>query len=200
METDLSQVQWDAVTLRMTAFPAPGSTITVSGWWETILGEAPEEQTTKPRAGEFSERGNLENGVFELKINPSSVTWVHRFDEIQQESERESLGEFIGTCEKFCKRMNRWFELEEVPNLIRLAFGAVLVQPIENQQMGLERLAKYIPAVHLDSMNSIDFLYQINRRRASEIDFVDFEINRFTKWSVIQKQLFHINPALGVMQ
>ena len=197
MESDLSQLKWDVVSLRMTAFPAPGSTMTVSGWWETVVGEAPEEQIARPRSGEFFEHGNLESGVFELKINPSSVTWTHRFDELQQESERESLGEFISTCDKFCMRMNKWFELEEVPNLIRLAFGAILVQPVENQQVGLERLTKYIPAVSLDSANSIDFLYQINRRRASELGFVDFEINRLTKWSVIQKQLFHINPALG---
>lgn len=197
MESDLSQLQWDVVALRMTAFPAPGTNISVSGWWETIVGEAPEQVTVKPRTGEFFEHGNLENGLFELKINPSSVTWIHRADDLQLENDSESLGELVSTCEEFCIKMNKWFELEAVPNLIRLAFGANLVQPVENQQMGLERVSKYIPAVSLDFANSIDFLYQINRRRPSESEFLDLEINRLTKWSVIQRQLFHINPALG---
>ena len=197
METDLSQLQWDAVALRMTAFPLPGSNITVSGWWETIVGEVPEQQTAKPRIGEFVEHGKLESGILELKINPSTVTWIHRADELQQENARESLGEFRSSCEEFCARINKWFELEAVPNLIRLAFGANLVQSVQNQQKGLERLAKYIPAVSLDSAHSTDFLYQINRRRASKLDFADLEINRIMKWSVTQHQLFHINPALG---
>ena len=195
MESDLSQFKWDSVALRMTAFPAPGSEITVTGWWESVAGEVPEQQTVNPRAGEFLEHGEYGNGRLELKINPASVNWIHRVDELPPEKGPVTLGEFQSSCEKFCSLMNKWFDLDAAPNLVRLAFGASLIQPVQSQKEGLERLARYIPAVKIDPAHSSDFLYQINRGRASKLDIEGLAINRVMKWSVTQHQLFLLDPA-----
>lgn len=195
MKSDLSQLKWDAVALRMTAFPAPGSNVTVAGWWESVAGELPEQQIVNPRSGEFAEHGKHGVGRLELNVNPVSVTWIHKVDELQPENRTATLGDFLNSCEKFCELMNRWFDLDSVPNLVRVAFGANLIQKVQNQQAGMERLAKYILAVCVDPANSSDFLYQINRRRASKLDREGLEINRVMKWSVTQHQLFLLNPA-----
>lgn len=195
MEPDLSQFQWDAVTLRMTAFPKPSTEVTRIDWWQSVAGELPEQQILNPRSGEFAEHGKQGVGRLELNVNPVSVTWIHKVDELQPENRTATLGEFQNSCEKFCELMNRWFHLESVPNLVRVAFGANMIQKVQNQQAGMELLAGYIPSVTVDPANSSDFLYQINRRRTSKLDKEGLEINRVMKWSVTQHQLFLLNPA-----
>ena len=188
MGSDLSQFQWDAVALRMTAFPKPGSEITAMDWWKSVVGEVPEEQTAKPRSGELIERGELGLGLLELKINPVSMTWIQRVEEPQWEEELVSLGAFQSACGTFCPLMKNWFDLDAVPNLVRLAFGADLIQSVDSKEAGYKRLASYIPAVALDPANLSDFIYQINRRRYSILENEEFAINRIMKWSVLRRQ------------
>jgi hypothetical protein len=98
-------------------------------------------------------------------------------------SEIPVLGPFIETLEVFLGLTNRWFELETCPPLVRLAFGAVLLQPVENQTQGYEILSTYLP-FQVDLEETSDFLYQINRRRESATGIADVKINRLAKWSV----------------
>ena len=186
MEADLSQLKWDAVSLRMTAFPKPGSEITASDWWKSVVGEVPEQQSMSPRSGEFLELGKYGPGILELKINPVSVNWIHRLEEQQQGTVRTSLGDFTDTSENFCSLIAKWFSFDAVPSLVRLAFGAVLIQSTQSKEESLARLANYIKSVKLDPSNTFDFLYQINRRRLSNLTIDGLEINRLMKWSVGQ--------------
>ncbi|HLF84261.1 MAG TPA: hypothetical protein VI837_08815 [Blastocatellia bacterium] len=73
--------------------------------------------------------------------------------------------------------------LASSPNLIRLAFGAALLQPSDTRAIGYQQLAAFLPYVRLDPENSSDFLYRINRRRASKV-VEGAEINRLSTWSV----------------
>ena len=188
METDLSQLQWDVVSLRITAFPKPGSEVT-SGWWQRVVDDVPDQQTVNPRSGEFLELGKYGPGILELKINPVSVNWTHRIEEHQKNVLRVSLGDFKSTSEKFCSLMNKWFELDGVPTPVRLAFGAILIQPVEDQEGGIVRLSNYIPGVSFNPPPSSDFLYQLNRRRDSRLDIEGLVINRVMKWSLGQQQI-----------
>ncbi len=176
MESELSQFQWDAVALRMTAFQKPGSVISINDWWKCVTGEVPEEQTAKPRSGEYMEHGGLAPGKLELNVNSDSMTWIHymeklQIEKLQQEERLLSFGDFPSACEDFCLLMSKWFKLDAVPNLIRLAFGATLLQIVNDEHEGIARLAKYIPAISLDPAPSSNFLYQVNRRRESKQDY-----------------------------
>ena len=195
VESDLSQFQWDAVALRMTAFPKPGSEVAVNDWWKSVVGEPPEQRTEQPRTGEIMEHAEHGNGRLELQVTPVSLSWTHKIVEIQPEKETATLGEFQRSCDKFCAMMSKWFDLDTVPNLIRLAFGSILIQPVQSQEAGLERLDRYIQAVKLDPALSSDFLYQINRRRASNLEIEGLAINRIMKWSMSQHQFFLLHPA-----
>ncbi len=186
MEYDLSQFQWDVVTLRMTAFPKPGSEITAMDWWKSVVGEPPEQRTEQPRTGELVEYAKRGKGRMELQINPASFTWIHHITEVQSQEKFEALGEFQSNCEEFCGLMDKWFNLDSVPDLVRLAFGAVLIQSANSKEESLERLGKYIESVKLDTSNTSDFLYQINRRRPSNLTIDGLVMNRLMKWSVGQ--------------
>ena len=72
--------------------------------------------------------------------------------------------------------------MDNCPELQRLAFGAVLLQPVEDRISGYSLLDAYLPTVNLDGEGSQGFLYQINRPRRGAIE--DQPINRLCKWSV----------------
>lgn len=194
MASDLSQFHWEAVALRLTAFPEPHIEIDSGKWWELVVGNPPEQRVEQPRAGQIVELSTLGNGRLELQVNPVSLTWIHQKNESHPEIGGGALGEFRSVREEFCALIGKWFELDSVPNLTRLAFGAVLIQPVRDREEGLERLDKYLSAVTLDPAHSTDFSYQINRRRASKLDIKGLAINRLTKWSVTHYQSLMLHP------
>jgi hypothetical protein len=83
----------------------------------------------------------------------------------------------------FQELIGRWLALETSPAMTRLAFGAVLLQPVASVQDAYQRLGHYLPAVTLDPVGSSDFFYQINRRRDSTTGITGLKINRLSKWS-----------------
>ncbi|MDE0610551.1 MAG: hypothetical protein OXH77_11675 [Anaerolineaceae bacterium] len=193
MEVDLSEFQWDVISLRLTAFPKPGSEA-ISGWWQQVLDDIPEQQTVNPRSGEFLEVGKYGSGLVELRVNPVNINWSYRIEEQQQDVLRVSLGDFKSTSQKFCSLMDKWFDLDAVSNPVRLAFGAVLIQSVQNQDEGIARLSKYVHSVNFDPPPSSGFLYQLNRRRDSRLDIEGLIINRVMKWSLGQQQIMVNHP------
>ena len=174
-------------------FSAPGSETMGQGWWESVIAEPPEERKEQPRTRVVVEYAKRGKGRMELQINPASLTWIHHITEVQPQEKFEALGEFQSNCEEFCALMDKWFNLDSVPDLVRLAFGAVLIQPAKSQEEGLERLGNYIKSVNVDTANSYDFLYQINRRRDTKLSIDGLVINRLMKWSVGQIRVLMTN-------
>ncbi len=82
--------------------------------------------------------------------------------------------------------------LKNPPPVSRLAFGAVLAQPVGDRRSGYLQIAGYLPEVTLDPDGSSDFAYQINRPRDSAT-IPGLTINRLTKWSVMLFERFRIN-------
>src|SRR5208282_50763 len=68
------------------------------------------------------------------------------------------------------------------PPAIRLAYGAILLQPVDNRETGYLRLGELASAVKIDP-KSEDFFYQINRPRESTT-LKNMRLNRLSKWSV----------------
>ena len=67
-----------------------------------------------------------------------------------------------------------------------MAFGVVLLSPMDSRVLGYRQLAAYLPAVNIDPDHSTDFFYQINRARDSATGITNLRINRLSKWSVAQ--------------
>jgi hypothetical protein len=177
---------WLVSSVRMTAFPTPHSARDKSNWWQDIMGELPEKQTAQPRREIFEEQGPFHGGVLTLKITPFRIDWTFMFTvgQVIEQSDASSPLSFPAVREKFIPLMTNWLTLDTCPTLQRLAFGAHLLQPVNELEDGYRRLAEYLHFVRLDPLPSSDFRYETNRRRMST-SRAELGINRLSKWSVM---------------
>ena len=103
-----------------------------------------------------------------------------------------AIGMLTESVDLFLKSMLKW--LETAPPIQRLAFGAVLIKPVNSSKEGYEQVSSYLP-FDLDEHSS-DFLYQINRPRKSAcVETFDLSINRLSKWSVSLLASFAFDPS-----
>lgn len=190
---------WQTGALRLTAFPSPSAQTKDIDWWNDVVGEQPDKRESRPRTLDQIEEGPYRNGKLTLSVSALRIDWV--YEPIVPEppsgaTEIPTLGSFPRTIKVFRESMSKWFQLGTMPSLVRLAFGAILLQPVEDHVEGYELLSRYLK-IDLDVEGSSDFFYQINRPRNSETSVPNLRINRLSKWSVsrFQKVLFSVSPA-----
>jgi len=177
--------QWQVEVLRLTAFPIAAAKLDEPKWWSELTGKQPEVRNVRPAKGELMEQGPFDQGSLSLQLQPLRIDWYfsqtigEKLDDILI----PTVGSFTDLADKFVKLMLTWLSPSIVPPLRRLAFGAILLQPVEDHAKGYELLANYLPAVNLSS-DSSDFMYQINRPRSSQLKLLtDRKLNRLSKWS-----------------
>lgn len=178
---------WQAESFRLSAFLSPSAQIVDEDCWKNLTGEFPDKKISEPKMGIHQEEGRFKNeqidGQLILTIQPTRVDWqlVPILD--VPDLGLPVVGIFENSVGLFVELMLRW--LKTAPSIQRLAFGTVLVQPVNSLKDGYNRLSSYL-SFPLDE-DSSDFLYQINRpRKLSSIEISDFSINRLSKWSVSQ--------------
>jgi len=176
---------WQAQTLRLTAFPSPAVQLGEPTWWKDLVGEPPETKISQPRIGGQQEEGQLDEGrKLILRVEPTRIDWLLTPDDRAREVKGiPTTGSFPESLQTFLQLMRRWFELATCPPAQRLAFGAILLLPVENQQAGYRQISAYLP-FPLDPEGSSDFSYQINRPRDSTSGISGLRINRLSRWSV----------------
>lgn len=193
-----SMNEWRTVHLRLTAFPEPTISVQDIEWWQKLVGEPPESRILHPKSGELREEGPIETGVLTLNIQPLRIDW--HLTKAQQtglpEEDLPTIGEFPKISEIFVKLMRTWLK-KDAPKLGRVAFGAVLLLPVQTRQTGYERLSAYLPGIKLDPQRSSDFLYQINKPRDSKLGIPGLKVNRLCKWSVAV--LMHASMQFNLM-
>lgn len=172
-----------AESLRLTAFAAASARVDASGWWTQLVGSSPETSTSKPGRAELREIGRVGTRNLLLSVLPGRVDWILVAPADAQAVDETRIGPFREALEAFRTLMLRW--LQTCPPIVRLAFGAVVIEPVESRVAGYRNLSRYLRAVQLDAEGSQDFFYQVNRPRRSNV--VDgLQINRLSKWSVAQ--------------
>lgn len=105
------------------------------------------------------------------------------------------IGPLPEAIETFKNAMKKWIDYQ-IPTR-RLAFGAVLLQPVENAVDGYKRIQEYVESVKLDIDHMSEFMYQINRSRPSTTGVADLVINRLTQWSVVEFRPISVHAVLG---
>lgn len=183
----LSLEAWQAEILRLTAFPSPAAQLGEPTWWKDLVGEPPETKISQPRTGGQQEEGPFEGRKLVLRVEPIRIDWLFTpIDDRAQEFESiPTTGSFPESLQIFLQLMLRWFELATCPPVQRLAFGATVLLPVENQQIGYRQISAYLP-FQLDPEGSSDFSYQINRPRDSTSGISGLRINRLSKWSLVR--------------
>lgn len=200
-EKDLPSLsEWQGTLFRLTAFPAPDFVIGEQNWWEEFVGDLPEQKTTQPKTGEITEQGEFHNGILVLNMLPTRINWLYAAPDQQILTTKRlpTLGQVDEEVKIFVNIMNTWLE-QSSPHLIRLAFGARMILPADSREMAYTTLSQFLP-FGLDSQNSSNFLYRINRKRPSESGFSELTINRLSTWAVIRFQMGQVGNSLATEQ
>ena len=184
VKTELVVGKWNVEKLRLTAFPRESEKKPLPASWADLVGDEPETREARPRESTVIEAGPYKGGLLNLEGSPARVNWLIsiRMSTETPPAELPVFGSFDEKRIIFTRLMKRW--LRKCPRLHRLAFGAVLLLPVENRVAGYRQLNSLLPQVNLDPEHSRDFLYRINRRRPSHSGIKGLEINRLSTWSV----------------
>lgn len=186
---------WHAESLRLTAFPITATPLNDINWWSELMGEPAETKTVQSKLDRHTEQGLFLGAKLVNQVHPNRIDWLIQLTD--QESGAiafPTIGPFLEVIEPFIELMLRWFKLNTCPELKRLAFGPILLYPVDSRVAGYRQLSVYLPSIKLDSEGSSDFLYQINRIRNSTSKIDGLKINRLSKWSVsaIQRMDFSV--------
>jgi hypothetical protein len=171
----------------VTAFPRDPVRVDQLPGWNQLLGTEPQIAQSLPRQGARIEAGPHQSGWVVLEANPVRIDWKFSPQpDAPSPSIWDTVGELAQAEATLRPLMQRWFR--QSPPLYRVAFGAVLLKPVDDLAMGYHILGSMLPLIQLDPTGSSDFMYQINRRRRSKSDVRDLEINRLSKWSVAHRK------------
>ena len=192
--------QWQVESLRLTTFHIPSTVSTDStDWWESVIGDKPEQVVTRPRGNMVQQSGLFEGKQLALIIRVDRADWMLRGNIAPQGEPTQgppTLGTLPNVLGSFRKVAEKW--LTVCPDLTRLAFGAALVETVADLTLAYQKLSQMLPNVKIGEADSPDFLYQINRPRVSK-SLTMIRINRLSKWSVMQGGALSIAIGQGTV-
>ena len=178
--------QWQALRLRATTFLLAESEIDPNSIWSTVIGGFPDEEQRRPREGLLQQVGTLADLTAVIRITHPRIDLflqptIQNPGTLSTASGWQALS-FCHALQTLDEMASRWFAMPL--QVARVAFGANLIQPAEDMRDAHVRLTNYLKNLTIDSENSFDFFYQINRRRESKV-VPQLAINRLSKWSIM---------------
>lgn len=179
--------RWLVQQLGLVAFPQVSQMDSKEDWWQRVAGRSYDKKTETKRSVVYE--GLIDNNKLTLTIDASTIRWAST-PKLNAEGDSEqqwpTLGDYFESKESFSGLMNLWLD-GMTPALTRLAFTAVLFQPVENETEANEIFSSYLTRIDIDP-NSTDFLYRVNNRyNSKEVD--GLQINRLMTWSLGQMEL-----------
>ncbi len=185
---------WRVLSLRLTTFLSEGPSFDPTQMWTDVAKDTPDEEQNRPRSGEFSRVGQVEGMRLRLLGQPGRVDWLGEINIEQEIGSGELSAVSWALAHTLIARVAGVYLA--VPEILvnRLAFGAILVQPVDDVRSGYVELNKLLGTVTIDPDHSTDFSYQINRRRISAV-MPELVINRLSKWSVMSQNTIRLNIA-----
>ena len=179
-----SMGDWQAETLRLSAFLVQPIVPAEMRFWEPLVGRAPDEVSSRPQQQLVMEQGPLLTGRISVEARNNRIDWRLFPDLGNHPHALPAVGPYEIREQDFRKLMQRW--LNDCPPVHRLAYGGVLLHSTESLTDAYRRLDDLLPGVDVDPENTQDFTYRINRRRASHRSIQELTINRISTWSADQ--------------
>jgi len=187
-------LDWQVLQLRGTVFSADIPHLNLPTIWRQVVGEDPEEEQNRPRQGLSLLTGQFEDWQLQVTGLPDRVNWAITPGEQGYGEGNTFLGPSVKVGLDAIQPLSEGW-LSAIPDIQRLAFGAVVADPVESRREGYGILSKILKAsVTLDPDHSSDFFYQINRPRES-IVIPNLTINRLSKWSVASRTSLHMRVS-----
>ena len=183
-------MNWLTHQLRFSAFVPDATPQMLDTIWPLISSEPAESDESRPREGFRRMAAPETDSVLEVVVRPG------RFDIIKSPAAMGEIqpvvdfGEAKPQLEAFAIRIHSLLDsIGDKVSLYRLALGVILLRLVPNREAAYEELGKLLP-VKVDSVNSLDFLFQINYPQLFSIGNNLFALNRLSRWSAIQTQRF----------
>jgi hypothetical protein len=177
--------QWQAHQLRLTVFPPPNANDRRSEWWQRMTGTEPSESTTDRKRNTSLVSGEFGGGDLTLGLTPERIDWIltaAAAEPIDPAISIEDIGPMIQSVDQFSALAERWLAEQDIPEVARLAFGAILTHPEADLTAGYLRLRDYVP-IPVDP-DWRDFVFQVNIRNLQMAAYGITYLNRLSRWSV----------------
>ena len=164
-------VSWEVEQERVTLFLFPGLEVNSDAVWQAITNIAPSEVTKRPALGITTMVGDFENGKLTLNVASQRVDIIYtpnpNFHEANPSKGFAVLGARESLGKTFVNAISKCFP--NCPKATRLAYGATMLKILPSKKESYETLASLLPSLKLDTENSSEFQYSINRPRMSKI-------------------------------
>lgn len=177
---------WDVEGLRVSIFHQTiGVPFSQAGLWAKVTGNEPESVNSRPQQGVTRVVGRVGENNLILASENDRIDWLVLpiANPTQQVSPVLTLKGTDNTLPILQGAVKR--SLEAIPVVLRLAFGPTLVREVSDLKQGIKQLSAYLPNIDFGSLEGIDFVYQVNRRRRS-VSVSHVQINRLARWSTEQ--------------
>jgi len=149
-----------------------------------MTGTEPSESTTDRKRNTSLVSGEFGGGNLTLGFSPERIDWYLTAAEgpINPVISIEDIGPMIQSVDQFSALAERWLAEQDIPEVVRLAFGAVLTHPETDHRAGYMRLRDYVP-IPVDP-DWRDFVFQVNVRAPRMAAHGIPYLNRLSRWSV----------------
>ena len=181
---DRSNFIWQVESLRFTLFFPKKHGVT--NLWESITGLPPQNRTERPQEGLLVEDGIWEDNTLAVSVRPERI-------DIVISSSPVDIPELpnIGDLEVIILKARNLLEKLHFDEVMRIAFGLILLHPEQDHSNAYQSLEKLLPNVSIES-DASNFLYQVTLPIQSEIDS-SIRINSLRRFSASLMRLINFN-------
>ena len=162
-------VGWRTQFLRLTAFPETEEPLLlVRDWWHAIAGGPPLREVTNPQGGTVELVGVYRDAPLGMEAQRGRVDIRRPYAMGEQPADTlPLLGE---TLAAFVDLTGGWLKRDGSPSIQRLALGVTALRLLPGVEDCRSALDAYLPTVDMQRTEPTGFLYQVNRRCASEAE------------------------------
>ena len=191
-------VDWGVEGLRLSVFlPGQSEPGTSDESWGGLMGSEPEEQRVQGAGAQrvVTQQGPFGTGRIRVEKRLGRTDWYYDAASLPPNAPGHIATPYAGAERAFSSKMAKWLSLSR-PAANRLAFGASLVYLAEDLPACLATVEAMVP-LSIGSTDAIDFIYQINRRRPSRTNVTGLQINRLSRWSIVENVMAAVNLQSG---
>jgi len=173
---------WQVESLRLSFINLVPGTDADNFGWSNLMPTDPESTTQKKALGIVTEQGGWLSGELIVNRHPGRVDVIYNFKQPDLFAESGSLLPNAGQFEEVVSYFSALAENVGGVRSSRIAFGAVLLLPVDDAAQGYKRLNDFLPFVRFEDDMS-DFFLQVNRKRRSDLGI---EVNELSKWGCVE--------------
>ena len=189
---------WHVLHLRFSVFlPQPAQPEPVDRWAD-VTGQDADDIHIKGTGGRrvVTQQGPFRGARMRAEVRIDRIDWFLLPPRPQTPDDRPVAGPYDGLIDPFRACMIAWLDAAGLVTH-RMAFGAQLsLGGGGDRTEALEVLADMLATVEMDTRNTWDFEYTVNKRRTSNV-VADLMINRMAKWSLGREVLGAIELAFN---